>query len=33
VMSGGEWIVEDGHHREEAAVLSRYRAAMKRLAS
>ncbi len=31
VMSGGEWIVEGGHHRDEAAVFARYRAAMKRL--
>ena len=30
LMSGGEWIVEDGHHRDEAAVFARYRAAMKR---
>jgi formimidoylglutamate deiminase len=30
VMSGGEWIVEGGHHRDEAAVFARYRAAMKR---
>jgi formimidoylglutamate deiminase len=32
VMVGGRWLVEEGHHRAEHAVLARYRAALRELA-
>ncbi|GGA52046.1 formimidoylglutamate deiminase [Dyella nitratireducens] len=32
VMAGGRWVVRDFHHRDEARIASRYRAAMQRLA-
>jgi formimidoylglutamate deiminase len=31
VMSGGKWIVRDGHHAAEDAIFARYRAALARL--
>ena len=31
VMVGGQWIVRDGHHPQEEAVLARYRATLARL--
>jgi hypothetical protein len=30
-MVGGRWLVEDGHHVAEHAVLARYRAALAEL--
>ena len=31
VMSGGAWIVRDGHHAREAEIFARYRAALRSL--
>jgi formimidoylglutamate deiminase len=31
VMVGGRWMVEEGHHRAEHAVLARYRAVLREL--
>jgi hypothetical protein len=30
-MVGGRWMVEEGHHRAEHAVLARYRAVLREL--
>jgi formimidoylglutamate deiminase len=31
VIVGGRWMVEEGHHRAEHAVLARYRSALREL--
>ena len=33
VMVGGRWLVEEGRHRDEAAILAGYRTAIAELAA